>query len=235
MREIHCKQRSSEWLAARTGKVTASNVADVIYFLKPKKGEERGEESAARRTYKARILAEILTGRCLENYVSDAMQWGIMNEDFARTEYELRYNCEVGLVGFVLHPMIDRSGASPDGLVGADGLIEIKAPNTVTHLDYLLKEEVPADYQPQMLWQMACTGREWCDFVSYDPRMPEHLQLFVKRFYRDEKRISEMEQAVERFLEEVDDLISRLPKATDVPAKVSMNDALAGLTAYETL
>ena len=228
MRVIECKQRSSAWLEARCGKVTASNVHAVIAVLKRKEGEAQ-----VRKDYKARLVCETLTGRYMENYVSDAMQWGILNEGLARSLYEIQCDVETQEVGFVLHPVIDRAGCSPDGLLLPNGGLEIKCPNTTTHLDYILSDAVPQEYQPQLLWNMACCEAEWWDFASYDPRMPEHLQLFVKRFERDEKRIGEMEQAVERFLAEVDDMIAKLPKATDVPAKVSMNDALAGLTAYE--
>lgn len=213
MRTIDCKQRSSEWLAARAGKVTSSYVADVMTFLTRKsKNGGPGDESQARRNYKARLVAEILTGRCLENFVSDAMMHGIDYENEARAAYETTFDIDSELVGFVLHPTIDRAGASPDGLIGRDGLIEIKCPNTTTHLDYLLADAVPKDYQPQMLWQMACTGRQWCDFVSYDPRLPEHLQMFVKRFPRDDARISEMEKVVLQFLAEIDQLIAQLPR-----------------------
>jgi hypothetical protein len=116
-------------------------------------------------------------------------------------------------VGFVVHSKINRAGASPDGLIGDDGLIEIKCPNSSTHIEYILGyTEAPSEYQPQMLWQMACTERQWCDFVSFDPRMPEHLQLFVVRFHRDDARIAEMEAEVLKFLAEVDAIIERLPK-----------------------
>jgi hypothetical protein len=116
----------------------------------------------------------------------------------------------VDQVGMVLHPSIERGAASPDGLVDLDGLVEIKCPNTATHLDYLLDGTVPAKYQPQMLWQMACTGRDWCDFVSFDPRLPEDLQLFVVRFQRDQVRIDAMEAEVRAFISEAEETVSRL-------------------------
>lgn len=210
MKVIECQQRSSAWLEARCGKVTASGVSDALSFLKS--ASRKGEETQARKNYRAKLVAEILTARAQDNFQSDAMQWGIDNEDFARAAYEIATGVEVEQIGFVLHPQIDRAGASPDGLISTDGLLEIKCPNTTTHLDYLLADVVPVAYQPQMLWQMACTGREWCDFASYDPRLPEHLQLFVKRMPRDAKRIAEMEAGVIQFLSEVDQVLASLPR-----------------------
>ena len=148
--------------------------------------------------------------------MNDAMRWGTEQEPMARASYEVKTGLLVDQVGMVLHPTIDRAAASPDGLVGEDGLIEIKCPNTATHLEYLLAGTVPSRYQPQMLWQMSCTGAAWCDFVSYDPRLPDHLQLFIVRFNRDQARIDEMEAEVRAFLAEVDSIISRLPKAQEV-------------------
>lgn len=201
-------QGTDEWKAARAGKVTASRVADVIA-----KGKG-GAESASRRNLRAQIVAEILTGQAQDSeFKSAAMQWGTENEPFARAAYETKSDVMVDQVGLIIHPTNPRSAASPDGLVGDDGLVEIKCPNTATHLDYILAGEVPKEYQPQMLWQMACTGRKWCDFVSFDPRLPEHLQLFVKRFNRDDERIKGMELEVELFLSEVDSIIAKLPEA----------------------
>jgi putative phage-type endonuclease len=208
MKILDLIQGSDEWKAARAGKVTASRVSDVL--AKVKSGE-----SASRRNLKAQIVAEILTG-CPQDstFTNAAMQWGTEQEPFARVAYELSTGLIVDQAGMVLHPTIDRAAASPDGLVcNGKGLVEIKCPNTATHLDYLLAGTVPKDYQPQMLWQMACTGAEFCDFVSYDPRLPEHLQLFVAQMVRDEDRIREMESEVLLFLAEVDSIISRLPQA----------------------
>jgi putative phage-type endonuclease len=200
---LDCEQRTPEWIEARIGKVTASRIDCVLAEIK--KGE-----AASRRNYRAEIVIETLTGLPADNYISKEMQWGIDTEPFARAAYELQNDVMVATVGFANHPAIARFGASPDGLVGEDGLVEIKCPNTATHLDYLLTGEVPADYQPQMLVAMACTGRDWCDFVSFDPRMPQHLQLFVRRFERDNFRITEIEQKVEKFLDEVDEMLMRL-------------------------
>ena len=201
---VSVPQGSPEWLEARAGKVTASRIADVL--AKVKTGE-----AAGRRDYRAQMVAEIRTGRPQESgFMNDAMRWGTEQEPYARAAYECQAGVLVDQVGMVLHPSIERGAASPDGLVDPDGLVEIKCPNTATHLDYLLDGTVPAKYQPQMLWQMACTGRDWCDFVSFDPRLPEDLQLFVVRFQRDQARIDAMEAEVRAFLAEVEETVSRL-------------------------
>ena len=207
MRILELTQGSTEWLQARAGRVTASRIADVM--AKTKAGE-----SASRRDYKAQIVAEILTGTPQENgFKSAEMQWGNDQEPFARAACEIATGAMVDQVGLVLHPTIERGAASPDGLVGPDGLVEIKCPKTATHLQYLVDGKVPTHYQPQMLWQMACTGRDWCDFVSFDPRLPDHLQLFIRRFNRDQKRIDEIESEVRAFLAEVDAILAALPQA----------------------
>lgn len=203
MRILDLPQGSPEWLAARAGKVTASRIADVLAKIKT-------GEAAARRDYRAQLVAEILTGKPQEDgFVSAEMAWGTETEPLARSAYEVAKDVLVAQPGFVLHPKIERAGASPDGLAGNVGL-EIKCPKTATHLQYLIEGVVPSKYQPQMLWQMACMGAEATDFVSFDPRLPENLQLFVIRFPRDEKRIAEMESEVETFLAEVDATLAKL-------------------------
>jgi YqaJ-like viral recombinase domain len=122
---------------------------------------------------------------------------------------------DVTEVGFIDHPEIAMTGASPDGLVGESGLVEIKCPNTATHLDTLLGGSVHEKYLTQMYWQMACTGCDWCDFVSYDPRLPAGMALFVARVHRDVERIAELEHEVRTFLRELDDKIARLRAAYD--------------------
>lgn len=197
-------QGSPEWHAARVGRVTASRIVDVMATIKT-------GEAASRRDYKWQIVAEILTGKPAEGgFFNQAMQWGVEQEPFARAAYELRYETLVDQIGLVPHPRIARAAASPDGLVGDDGLIEIKCPKTVTHLTTLAEGKIPNEYQLQMCWQMACTGRKWCDFTSFDPRLPDELQLCVIRFHRDEDRIACIEQNVERFLDEVDAMIQTL-------------------------
>jgi hypothetical protein len=201
---LQVEQGTVEWLIARIGCVTASHIKDVLAKTK------KGTESAARQTYKMQVLTEIITGRATEHYVSEAMQFGLDNEPLARTSYEMERDVEVEKVGFVLHPEIKRSGASPDGLVGEFGLVEFKVPNTATHLEYLLAQTVPDEYKPQMMWQMACSGRKWCDFVSYDPRLPQEFGLFIIRYERDDKLIAEMECKVTQFIVELNAMCEKL-------------------------
>lgn len=208
MKVMHCAQGSPEWFEARCGAVTSSRVADAIAILKRKEGE-----AAVRRNLRYQIVGERLTGLHADSYVSPAMEWGVENEPLARTAYELFTGEDVKLIGYVLHDSIEYAGASPDGLVGTDGMIEAKCPNTITHLGYLVGDVVPDEYKPQMLWQMACTGRKWVDFVSFDPRLPEKHQLFGRRFHRDEAEILRMESEVVKFLSEVDAMIAKLPRS----------------------
>lgn len=196
-------QGSEEWFAIRCGKVTASRVADVI--AKTKSGP-----AASRKNYLAELVAERLTGEAAQGYSNAAMLWGTDMEPQARAAYAFYTDAEVEEIGFVVHPAIADSGASPDGLVGDSGMVEIKCPNTATHIETLRNESVPAKYVTQMMWQMACTGRQWCDFVSFDPRMPEDMQIFIKRVERDDMRISELESEITAFLKELDDTVDEL-------------------------
>ena len=196
-------QGSPEWFAARLGKVTASRVADIV--ARTKTGV-----SASRATYRAQLVCERLTGMPQDGYKSPAMEWGTLTEPDARAAYEFETGRKVETVGFVSHPGFVHAGASPDGLVGEDGLIEIKCPNTATHIETLLGKAVPGKYICQMQWQLACTGRQWCDFVSYDPRLPGHLQLAVYRLERDPAHIADLEAAVGAFLDEVQAVIDQL-------------------------
>lgn len=187
-------QGSDEWKQLRLGKVTASRVGDVIAKTKSGWG-------ASRFNYAAELIAERLTNTTAEGFTSAAMQWGVDQEPMARMAYEFLHNVAVEQIAFVAHPSISDAGASPDGTVGDDGLVEIKCPNTATHIDTLIAQTIPSKYITQMQWQMACTGRKWCDFVSYDPRLPESMQVFVKRVARDEDYILDLENEVTRFLE----------------------------------
>lgn len=196
-------QGSEEWLKIRLGKVTASRVSDVI--AKTKSGY-----SASRANYMAELIAERLTGEAAPRFTNAAMEWGTANEDEARNAYCFMRNCDVTQVGFVHHPAITMAGASPDGMVGDDGLLEIKCPNTSTHIDVFMADQVPSKYIPQMQWQMACTGRAWCDFVSYDPRMPAHLRLYKTRVERDDALIASIEKEVTAFLSELEAKIAAL-------------------------
>lgn len=199
------EQGSPEWFAQRCGKATASKIADIIATTK-------SGPSASRKNYLAQLVAERLTGTVAESFTNGAMQWGTDKEPEARAAYTfLRADgVEVAEAEFTAHSSIPDSGASPDGLVGPDGLLEIKCPNTATHIDTLLTGKIDSKYITQMQWQMACTGRAWCDFVSYDPRMPEHLALFVKRVPRDDAAIIKLETEVSAFLREVSETVSAL-------------------------
>ena len=202
-------QGTEEWFTIRIGKVTASRVADVI--AKTKTGY-----SATRDNYMAQLVCERLTGQKGESFSNAAMQHGTETEPLARLSYEVTQNVLVDEVGFVPHPSIEMAGASPDGLVGDDGLLEIKCPNTATHIETLLSQTVPGKYNTQMQFQMACTGRQWCDFVSFDNRLPAELQLFVKRVPRDEVFIRLIEAEIVQFLAELDDKINKLMKVKNV-------------------
>lgn len=201
------QQRTDDWYQARCGKVTASRIADVVARTKAGWG-------ASRANYAAELVAEILTDTPAEGpRKSAAMQWGIDTEPAARAAYEAETGMLVEDVGFIEHPTIVRSGASPDGYVGAGGLVEIKCPNTATHIDTLLRKTIPQKYQLQMQWQMACCpGREFCDFVSFDPRMPDKLQLWICQVERDDETIEQLETDVLDFLTEVQEKVSQLRK-----------------------
>jgi putative phage-type endonuclease len=190
------EQRTPEWFAKRLGKVTASRIADLMARTKTGPG-------ASRANYLAQLVTERLTGTPTESYKSPAMDWGIEQEAAARAAYSARMGVLVDEVDFVDHPTL-QAGASPDGLVGEDGLIEIKCPNTSTMIEYLEDRTIPTKYRLQMQWQLAVTGRDWCDFVAYDPRLPEHLQLLVIREPRNTDLVVEITNEVTRFLAEVE-------------------------------
>lgn len=197
-------QGSPEWISARLGKVTASRVADII--ARTKTGP-----AASRANYMAQLVAERLTGEAAPTFSSAAMQWGTDTEEAARSAYEFMTDAPVELIGFVQHPTITMSGASPDGLVGADGLVEFKCPNTSTHIETLRGEPVSAKYITQMQWQLACCPeRKWCDWVSFDPRMPESMRLFIQRIPRDSLMIAELENEVRKFLSELEATVADL-------------------------
>jgi len=197
-------QGSPEWFQQRIGKVTASRITDVLATLKS------GGEAATRANYRSQLVCERLTGNVAESFTNDAMKWGTEQEPNARQAYEFISGNTVVEVPMIDHPIIAMTGASPDGLIGDDGLIEIKCPNSATHIDYLLAGVVPAKHMNQMLWQMECTGRKWCDFVSYDPRLPIDLQLFIVRFERDDEALKKIRDGVVAFLNEVSETVSKL-------------------------
>jgi putative phage-type endonuclease len=202
---IEMEQGTPDWLQMRCGSLTSSRLCDALAKLKdPKK------ESASRSTYRKQLVIERLTGRTTSTYVSDAMIWGIETEPQARIEYEMLTGREVTPIGLALHPEIKYFSASTDGLVGDDGILEIKCLGSINHLDILLSGEIPEDYHWQMLGGMACAERQWCDFVSFDPRLPDDLKLFVKRFSRQDALIRGMELEVVQFLKEVEEMLQRL-------------------------
>ena len=198
-------QGSPEWHQARLGKVTASRISDVAAKIKTGWG-------ASRAKYMGELIAESLTHEPTPSYINAAMQHGTDTEPQAAAAYAFYTDAELELVGFVDHPKIDQAGCSPDRLIGKDGLVEIKCPQTSTHIDTLLGSSIPKKYIDQMQWQMACTKRKWCDFVSFDPRMPPETQLFIQRVERDKERIKDLEEIVVDFLAEMNETIDRLTK-----------------------
>ena len=198
------EQRTDEWYAARLGRATASNFGKVLAKIKT-------GEAADRRNYRAQLVIERLTGNRQEGYSNAAMQWGTEQEPFARIAYMADRGVDVQEVGFIQHATL-MAGCSPDGLIAADGLIEIKCPVSATHIETLKTQHMPLEHMPQVQGQMWIAGREWCDFVSYDPRMPEKLQMFVQRIPRDDQYIKALAFEVERFLEEVAAEVTALQK-----------------------
>ena len=196
-------QRSDAWHEIRLGKATASRIADII--AKTKSGY-----STSRDNYMAQLVCERLTGQKGESFTNAAMQHGTDTEPLARSAYEAFADVMVEEVGFVQHPKIEMAGASPDGLVGLFGMLEIKCPNTATHIEALLTETVPTKYITQMQWQMACAQRQWCDYVSFDPRIRADLQLFVKRVEFDATYVAMLEEEVIKFLKELDIKVNKL-------------------------
>lgn len=212
-------QGTPEWLAERAGKVTASRMADVMATIKT-------GEAAGRANYRAELVAQRLTGQVEAGFTNAAMQWGTEQEPFARASYEILRGVIVEEVGFVPHPIIRMSGASPDGLVGPDGMVEIKCPNTATHIAFLLDGKIPSKYQLQMAWQMACCGRQWVDYASFDPRMPEYLRLKVVRYTAAEAGIPALEEAVKKFIAEVDATVAELNKITLAAHPITLAEAM---------
>lgn len=206
------EQGTPEWFSVRLGKATASRISDLIATTK-------GGWGASRKNYAAQLIAERLTGTPADTFSSPAMQWGTTTEPEARRVYSFREDVDVVEVGFIDHPSIAMSGASPDGLVGEEGLVEIKCPNTATHIDTLLGQCVPSKYVTQIQWQLACTGRAWCDFASYDPRLPESMRLFVQRLHRDDAEIARLEAYVIDFLGEVDETVAKLRGLYEIQQK----------------
>lgn len=209
---VDVEQGSDPWAKLRCGKITASRFADVIATTK--KGE-----GAARRDYRVELMVERLTHVPVEQYVSKEMRWGLEQEPFARAAYEMHLAQFVETVGFVIHPDHDFFGCSPDALVGEKGMAQFKCPNTTTHLGWMLAGTIPLEHIPQLLAELACNpDREWIDFVSYDPRLPEHLQLYVKRYLRNDELISKLVTEVVHFNSEVEQVLRALPPGPQAAA-----------------
>lgn len=197
------EQRTDDWFAARAGKATASSIYKILAKTKTGYGADR-------ENYAAQLVAERLTGKPADSFSNAAMQWGIDMEANARAAYAESIGDNPVEVGFIDHPLIAWSGASPDGLVGFDGLVEIKCPNTATHIRTLNGAGIDKKYMLQMQWQMACTERDWCDFVSFDPRLPDEMQMHVRRVERDAAMLAEIEAEVTKFLDEVAATVAQL-------------------------
>jgi putative phage-type endonuclease len=200
---INLEQGTDEWKLARLGYVSASNLDAVM-------ARGKSGEAITRKKYKVRLAAERLTGEITESYSNSAMEWGVVNEEKAAMAYEVSKDTLLDRTGFWKHPTIPWLGCSPDRLVYGNNGVEIKCPDSSTHVDYWLNKQVPAEYVKQVQGQIWVMGWEWCDFVSYDPRMPEKNRLLVVRAYRDETLIKQMEEEVKKFLEEVEQLIIKL-------------------------
>lgn len=191
------EQGTEAWHQLRLGKVTASRVADIL-------AQTRTGPSASRQNYLIELALQRSTGTIEPSYTNAAMEWGTQTEPQARVAYEVETGNFVDQVAFIDHPTIANFGCSPDGLIGDDGLIEIKCANSATHWEYFKSKKPPQKYVIQMQTQMAVTGRKYCDFVSFDPRMPERSKLLIVRIDRDEAFIAELEEKVKQFLSEVE-------------------------------
>ena len=201
-------QRSEEWRQLKLGKVGASRVADIV-------ARTKSGYSASRENYLTELLLERITGFPADRFQSDAMRYGTEMEPLARAAYSFDFDVEVEQIAFATHPSIEMAGASPDGLVGKLGLLEIKVPQPATHLDTLLSEKVPEKYIIQMNWQMCCTEREFCDFVSYNPSFPPAAKMFVKRIPRDDAMIADLEREVRAFLADLDKKLEELNRVME--------------------
>jgi putative phage-type endonuclease len=197
------EQRTDEWFKARLGKVTASKVSDVLAKIK-------SGEAAVRRNYKMQLATERLTNQKTDTYINQAMQDGIDREDTAREIYEIVRDIKVEQVGFIDHPTIKMAGASPDGLLPDNGVLEIKCPIETTHTTNLLERKLPSRYVSQVQWQIACTGAEYANFVSYNPNFEPKLQLMFIEVERDNEYIEMLEEEVSTFLLEVDEVVKTL-------------------------
>jgi len=200
MEIIQCQQGTEEWNKARLGMITASCFGDVLA-----KGQGK-----TRRSYMLRVAAERLTGEKQETYCNGAMEWGTEHEPEARAYYEQINNTLIQQVGFV--KFNDFIGCSPDGLVDEDGLLEIKCPHTTTHLETVLSNEIPTGYVSQIQGQLWITGRQWCDFVSFDPRV-QGGPFWCKRVFRNEEYINNLQTEINLFADQLNDLVKQFEKS----------------------
>lgn len=210
MCESNPYQQTSEWFEARCGCLTASRAKAVIARKK------NGEPYAEFFTVLEQVVGERLTGVVASTGTSAAMQWGIDHEEEAREQYVIETGRDVALTGFVKHPTVRWLGASPDGLVGDDGLIEIKCPTTLTHLKRVASGAVPEEYKPQMLVQLLCTGRKWVDFVDYDPRLSadwERARFFCVRYEPTQEELADALAKCQEFLTVVDGTINEFEES----------------------
>ena len=207
MNLLTLEQGSVPWLQARIGKCTGSRVKDALSFLKDGK-----TSSAKRKNYITDLVTERLTGLAVDHYITPAMEWGIENEPYARAAYSVVSGNEVDLVGICAHPTIPNFQSSPDGLVGEDGVVEFKCPQTTTHIEWMFDGIIPEEHEYQLLSHLACSGRQWVDFMSFDPRLPPKHQYFLRRMNRVDvaERITKMETDIVQFLSEVDEMIVKL-------------------------
>ncbi len=206
-RRCEMEQRTAQWFQARLGKVTASNIYNVLSKT------AKGLPTSKYEDYKIKLITERLTGETSPHYETEDMRWGIEHEEDALKEYAFIYDTEISQCGFIQHPTLKMAGASPDGLIGENGLIEIKCPRSANHMRFCIDNEIKPEYHAQMQFQMACTERQWCDFISYDPRFTgdsSHLRMKIKRIYRDDKQIEQINQAVQAFLAEIEREIKQL-------------------------
>ena len=215
MRVITTEQNTKEWFDARCGKLGASDLSRALKMLK------KGESSKDREDYKAELIAEMLSGNPTEHYVSPAMDWGRENERIARAEYTFQTGIEVEQTGWVLHPTMDRWGCSPDGLCEADGGLEIKCPNTATHIKWIRDGVVPEQHRDQMYGCMIVCERKWWDFASYDPRLPERFRLFIRRLEWSDEEAQRITDGVKQFwaevLAEVEAMMESCPEREPLP------------------
>ena len=205
MSDAELVQNTREWLQARAGSVGASDVPDIVRRTK-------SGPSATRAALMALKALERLTGEPVETYQSKAMAQGVEREPLARAAYAFMFDATVEPPGIIRHPLIVGAHASPDGLIGDFGLVEIKCPQPAAHLATLISEGVERDYQVQMQWQLGATGRHWCDFVSWSPDFPPSMQLYVQRVERDPAFISELEDQVLLFLKELETKVNELQR-----------------------